>query len=344
MSEQIENVLFSCGLITDIQYADWDDQKNFARTKWRRYRNALSCVRKAVSRWKDQKPPIIFIVQLGDIIDGINSRKSTAERNRSEEAFRAVLNEFSSLPQIPLVHNIGNHELYNFSRKELAKSVFNPLNSHVSASYVGEHSYRGTIEHESEVLYFSFSPHPKFCFVFLDAFDISTLGWEKDSQKRKEAYEILRQFNQNKDLNSPDGLFGLERRFVALNGAVGKVQLLWLETILEQARKNDQKAVIFAHVPFHPGTSDPMCLLWNYQDVLDTLWRFSGVVACFCGHTHEGGYCLDEKGIHHRVFEAVVEAPLDSNAFATLHVREDSIFIEGFGIEKSQVLKFVCAD
>ena len=72
----------------------------------------------------------------------------------------------------------------------------------------------------------------------------------------------------------------------------------------------------------------------------EVLWQFSCVVACFHGHTHDWGYARDGKGIHHCVFDAVVEAPLDSNAFATLHVKDDSIVIEGFGIIPSRVLKF----
>ena len=333
-------VLFSFGLITDIQYADLDDRQNYHKTKWRRYRNALSCVQKAVTHWKTEKSPPMFIIQLGDIIDGFNSRREDGdenERNFSIEALDSVINEFSKLPaKMPVLHNVGNHELYNFSRGELEKSVLHPANSclHLNESYpIGS-------DHETKPFYFSFMPHPKFCCIYLDSYEISILGVDESSRQYREGMNILRKYNQNDDLHSPDGLRGLERRFVKFNGAISSTQLSWLHTVLTQAEKNGQKAVIFSHVPFYPEIGDPMTLLWNYQDVLDVLQQFNCVVACLHGHMHEWEYARDDKGIHYCVFDAVVEAPLDSNAFATLHVKDDSIVIEGFGIIPSGVLKF----
>jgi hypothetical protein len=42
--------------------------------------------------------------------------------------------------------------------------------------------------------------------------------------------------NPNQDRNSPLGLEGTHRRFVAFNGAVGDTQLAWLRQALEAAR------------------------------------------------------------------------------------------------------------
>ena len=334
------NILFSFGLITDIQYADIDDRQNYSKTKWRRYRNALPCLQKAVAHWKVEKPSPMFIIQLGDIIDGFNSGLVDAvdnERNFSKEALDAVLREFSKLPtNMPVLHNIGNHELYNFSREELEKSVLHPASS---CLHLNESIPVGSSD-KTKPFYFSFIPHPKFCFVYLDSFEISILGVDESSQQYKEAIGIVRKYNQNDDLHSPEGLTGLERRFVKFNGAITTTQLSWLHSVLTQAEKNGQKAVIFSHAPFYPDIGDPITLMWNYHDVLEVLWQFRCVVACFHGHTHEWDYARDDHGIHHCVFDAVVEAPPDSNAFATLHVKDESIVIEGFGIIPSRVLKF----
>lgn len=334
------DVLFSFGLITDIQYANIDDRQNYSKTKWRRYRKALSCLKEAVAHWRTEKSSPMFIIQLGDIIDGFNSRLVDADDNEinfSREALDAVMNEFSKLPpQTPVVHNVGNHELYNFTREELEKSVLHPSNS---CLHLNE-SFPLCSDDETKPFYFSFTPHPKFCFVYLDSYEISILGVDESSQQYKQAIGILRKYNQNDDLDSPEGLRGRQRRFVKFNGAIGSAQLSWLYTVLTAAEKNDQKAVIFSHVPFYPETGDQMALLWNYQDVLEVLWQFSCVVACLHGHTHEWGYARDSNGIHHCIFDAVVEAPLGSNAFATLHVKGDAIVIEGFGIIPSRVLKF----
>ena len=343
-----KDILFSFGLITDIQYGDMNDRQNYSKTKWRRYRNALPCLQEAVAHWKGAKRSPAFIVQLGDIIDGFNSSLVDvydSKRNFSQEALDAVMNEFSKLPhEIPVLHNVGNHELYNFSREELARSILHPLNSCQSDSYLSMHQSHPKVptvsKEETKPFYFSFTPHPKFCFVYLDSYDISILGADENSPRYKQGLDWLRKYNKNDDLHSPDGLCGLDRRFVKFNGAIGTTQLLWLQTILSKAEEQGQKVVIFSHVPIYPKNVDHMTILWNYQDVLDVIWQFHCVVACFHGHTHEYCYAMDKNGIHHYVFDAVIEAPLDSNAFATLHVKDDSIAIEGFGIIESQVLTF----
>jgi len=340
-----ERYLFSFGLITDIQYADISDRQNSSNAKWRRYRNSLFCLQEAVTYWKAEKSSPAFIVQLGDIIDGFNASLVDAngdERNFSKEALVAVMKEFSKLPhEMPVFHNLGNHELYNFSRKELTKSVLHPFNSCPSAAYLSLHRSHPVISKgETKPFYFSFSPHPKFCFVYLDSYDISILGEEESSPRYKRGIKMIRRHNKNEDLVSLDGLNGLEKRFVESNGAIGTAQLSWLNNVLHHAQENGQKVVIFSHVPIHPGNRKPLDLLWNYEDVLKVLWQFRCVVACLHGHTHEADYYLDKNGIHHLAFDAVVEAPLQSNAFATLHVKNDSITIEGFGVIKSQVLTF----
>ena len=341
-----KDILFSFGLITDIQYADICDRQNSSNAKWRRYRNSLCCLQEAVAHWKAaEKCSPAFIVQLGDIIDGFNASLVDAnndERNFSKEALDTVLKEFSKLPhEMPVFHNLGNHELYNFSRKGLATSVLHPLNSCSSAIYLSMHQKHPVISKgETKPFYFSFTPHPKFCFVSLDSYDISILGEDESSPQYKQGIGMLHAHNKNENLESLDGLNGLERRFVEFNGAIGPAQLSWLSNVLQQAQTNGQNVVIFSHVPIHPGNRKPLDLLWNYEDVLEVLWQFRCVVACLHGHTHEADYYLDKNGIHHLAFDAVVEAPLDSNAFATLHVKNDSIAIEGFGVIKSQELQF----
>lgn len=86
------------------------------------------------------------------------------------------------------------------------------------------------------------------------------------------------------------------------------------------------------HVPIHPKASDEFALLWNYKEVLETLWSFESlVIGYIAGHSHEGAYFLDEKNIHHLTLHAVVESDPDTNAFATGHVYDDFLLIEGYG-------------
>lgn len=45
--------------------------------------------------------------------------------------------------------------------------------------------------------YYSFSPHPAWRFVMVDAYDISVLGWDSDHPKHLEANAILDKHNPN---------------------------------------------------------------------------------------------------------------------------------------------------
>lgn len=42
--------------------------------------------------------------------------------------------------------------------------------------------------------------------------------------------------------------------------------------------------------------------------------------AYFCGHDHRGGYAQSAGGVHHITVEGMVQAPLNSNAYAVLKV------------------------
>jgi len=67
--------------------------------------------------------------------------------------------------------------------------------------------------------------------------------------------------------------------------------------------------VVFAgHIPIHVPSSDPMCLVWNYAEILRILHKHCCVLAFLAGHTHVGAYSQDEHGIHHIVFPGVIEA------------------------------------
>ena len=63
---------FSFGIIADIQYADLDDGCSFSGVK-RYYRHALDACKLAVAEWETNKN-IVFVAQLGDIIDGFNKK------------------------------------------------------------------------------------------------------------------------------------------------------------------------------------------------------------------------------------------------------------------------------
>ena len=69
--KMVDTALFRFGFISDIQYADIEDAMNFSKTEHRGYRDSLENTKKAVAYWNQQHPVPSFVVQLGDIIDGL---------------------------------------------------------------------------------------------------------------------------------------------------------------------------------------------------------------------------------------------------------------------------------
>lgn len=186
--EEAPPPLFAFGVIADIQYADAEDGYNFGGYQRRYYRQSLHLLWDAVEAWAAEKPPLAFVLQLGDIIDGLNARSG-----ESEGALAQVLAALGQL-QVPVHHTWGNHEFYNFSR---ARLVHTGLNSRPAGAVAGPpaedcHAYH-------------FSPTTRFRVVVLDAYDLSTVGREPDSPRYWESLQLLREKNPNDNLNSPAG-------------------------------------------------------------------------------------------------------------------------------------------
>lgn len=228
MAEQRCHLIF--GLIADIQYADSDDGYNYRKTRRRFYRAALTLLMKAVADWKANRPDMKFVLQLGDIIDGINRRQNGM--GAASKALNTVLAPFDDLA-CPTYHMVGNHDLYNFQRLEIFGS---DLNS----------SKLPSVQGVSGELYYSVLVHSCLRIIVLDTYDVSVLGYQdhQDHPHYKTAVALLEKFNFNKDKNSSDGLKGMDKRFVAWNGGVGEKQLAWLDEQLTDADSKQQNVLI----------------------------------------------------------------------------------------------------
>ena len=270
--------IVSFGLITDIQYAEHDNAFNYLGDKMRYYRNSINLVKEAVKHWRekiDENKNFKFILQLGDIIDG----KASADR---ENALKSVLNELNSdfrtqIPDFRVYHIWGNHEFYNFKRSEIVNTELNSakhMNPTVSTS---ANYYKLDLTNDIEI-------------ICLDFYEFSALGFDEDDDVYKEAMSLLRKHNPNEDLNSADGLRGHGKRFTKFNGALSKQQMTWLADQLQILKEKNKKAIIVGHIPVHPqATTTPMCLAWNYRDVLEIFNKYAKtILAYLCGHDHDG--------------------------------------------------------
>ncbi|XP_037318877.2 manganese-dependent ADP-ribose/CDP-alcohol diphosphatase isoform X1 [Pungitius pungitius] len=322
-----ETPLFTFGVIADIQYADIDDGYDFTRTRRRYYRSSLQLLTNARRSWSESAVKPEFILQLGDIIDGVN--KSCGD---SDRALDTVLTEFNS--GLLEVHHVwGNHEFYNFSRAALLRSRLN--------STLHTERCLSEIQADSQLYAYHFSPFPGFRFVVLDAYDVSLLGRETSSDQYSDAMAVIKPHNNNEDLNCPPVFFGQLRRFTMFNGGFSRQQLDWLDSALSSAEDKQERVTIVSHLPIHPCSTADICLAWNFDELLAIIRRHGSVVCFMAGHDHDGGYYKDEDtGVHYVTLPGVIETPPDSNAFGTVSVYKDQMVLKGYGRVTDRVFPF----
>lgn len=300
----------------------------------RYYQHSLTVARHAAQHFEDEK--VSLVLNLGDLVDGKcqdlprhGGHPVPDGTDPGIQAAHDVLTALSAYQSGPVLHAYGNHCLYNLDRSTLQTRLGIPFVKEPCGDLVGYHTYR----------------HQGVRFVTIDSYDIALMRrCEKTSQKRQAAHDILSKNNPNypEQENSPEGLVGVQKRFVAFNGAVGPVQLQWLRDTLQEARQQNERVVILSHQPILPGSTSPVCLMWNYHDVLHILREYKDVVvASFSGHAHKGGYKRDHKsGIHFRVLEAALENPPPHKTYAILEVHDDHLHVQGFGNCMSAVYEF----
>lgn len=221
--------LLSFGIVSDVQYADANDGTDYSKTRTRYYRNSLNLLKNAINDWKCSKNNISFVLQLGDVIDGLNKRGSEME---SKRAIDTILHTFKTL-HVPIYHLLGNHEFYNFNRSFYLSS---PLNSALSID----------IQSGAGRFYYTFLPYPKLRFVAVDSYEVSLLGYadDLDNENHLKAKELFSEHNKNENINSPTDLVGFERRWTAYNGGLSQKQLNWLAEILRKAQSKEENVII----------------------------------------------------------------------------------------------------
>lgn len=360
-------MLFSFGIIADVQHANIDDGHNFHRTRTRYYRHALLKFEQAIDTWNEYD--VDFSVQLGDVIDGFSAKYG--ERDNDTRNIVEVIKKFkatglsvakhgnvymscddNSIKTPYMCHIWGNHEFYNYKRSDLWRSE---LNSYVSS--VGEDSttkktsdwtddvnpvqinaFDWTDEevNKSRGYYYSFL-HKGFRFIVLDTYDIGKISRPLGSEVHNTALKWLAASKEkNNRTNVPDD------PTVSWNGALSKEQLNWLRDELVYAKDNDQKVIIFSHIPLHAQASRKASLCWNYEEILSVINSYNTcVVACFAGHFHDGGFYYDtENHVYYLTFSGVIERDPGTNAYATVQVYGDHIEMIGYGEIESRILKF----
>lgn len=161
-------------------------------------------------------------------------------------------------------------------------------------------------------------------FVVLDTNDISTYANPQGSPKDVRGEEVLDVLQWTGDVNAKKW-----------NGGVGKEQMAWLESVLDDAEAAGEKVVVAGHMPVAPLDQHNA---WNDAAIVETLESHDNVVAYLNGHNHAGNYHAERNGVHYLTLQGMVEQ--DTNAYATVRVHPDRLVVDGYGREPDRKLKF----
>jgi len=274
---------------------------------------------------------VAFVVQLGDAIDGRN-----AGMGQSREAMATVLREFPE--DLPRLDILGNHELYNFPRAELADMGLRLYGEGLSGV-----AHHGPGAGAGEACYSQFladGVDGRWEIIYLDAYDLACIGYPEGHPKRNEAEKILAALNPRVFQQGVDWFDGVPEelhRFVPYNGGISDTQLEWLRGRLQACMAAGRKAILLSHIPILEASTTPKTVLWNAEDVLDLLRSEDGrcVVAVLAGHDHDAGYAIDPRsGIHHVTFLSPLICPAGSGytGAATVECFEDHAELVGHGV------------
>jgi manganese-dependent ADP-ribose/CDP-alcohol diphosphatase len=362
LTQTVSQPLFSVGLIADIQYADIADGTSYDGREVRRFRNSLACARQSVAAF--QAHGCSTVVQLGDLLDGKNNAAATLgiAESASAPTLAAAATALAALSSdsYALLHVRGNQLSSLALSLSLCTSALSltPLPPCASPPCSENYCFSAQEQHallampascafpDLALLCYSYSPHPGWLFLVLDAYDVS-IARPRGSAEFLQAQALLKANNPNptawfEDPALKGDFFKSIRntpaaRFVPFNGALGSRQLQWLADSLASAKAQRQRALVFSHIPFSPSSASASgepdvfsTLVWNSAELNAVLAPFAGstVAAVFCGHNHGGSFGR-EGGIPHITLPSPLIHPQGSHAIVEVHADRLQLHLGG---------------
>ena len=155
-------------------------------------------------------------------------------------------------------------------------------------------------------------------FIILDGNDVSLYAWPEHSEKYEQASRVYQQKYAHRE---------------TWNGAIGQMQMAWLNKELAQAEINGDKVILLCHFPVLPEENH---ILWNADELVDLVSSYTCVKGWFNGHNHAGGYA-EHQGIHFITFKGMVDT--DQNSYATVLLAPNELIVNGIGREEDRELK-----
>jgi predicted MPP superfamily phosphohydrolase len=215
---------------------------------------------------------------------------------------------------------------------ESFKPVLNIIDSSGIKTYhlTGNHDYsvdarykkRLPLPQPSKEGFYSFV-YKNFRFIALNGNEVSTYA-SGSKTMTEQAEKYISALKDSGNINAIDW-----------NGGLGRKQLEWLKSQLDESASRNEKVIILCHFPAYP---DDTHNLLNYNEVLSVLKNYNNVIAWFSGHNHAGNYG-NFNMIHFVTLKGMVETE-KSGSFARVEIYRNKIWITGSGREKSQILAY----
>ena len=155
-------------------------------------------------------------------------------------------------------------------------------------------------------------------FVVLDGNDVSFHAYGEGSPE----YIKAEKYYQDNQIDSPKW-----------NGAIGEVQLTWLQSVLQKATDNKEKVILYCHFPVFP---ENVHNLWNANDIIEIIEHYPCVKAYINGHNHEGNYGF-KQGVHYITMKGMVDTK--ETSYGKMTLSEDYLKVIGYGREEKKVLE-----
>jgi manganese-dependent ADP-ribose/CDP-alcohol diphosphatase len=277
----------SYGIMADCQAADADDWKGKIRGSGKPFLNCyrLSPAKLAEAVETFNQYELDFIIHLGDFVD---RDLRDAER----------LHRITGRAIAPLIHVIGNHELWVPGTKvEDIVKLYKMPSQYYSQSQNGNR------------------------FIALDTCDLGVLEHAEGSPEWKVGHALLEKMEREGAIQA-----------YMWNGGLGERQLEWLDQELTNAEKHDEKATIFAHHPvFPPSVLNAL----NREEILEVIDKHDNVMAFINGHDHGGAYG-ERGGVPYVTMPGMLSST--TNAFAVAHQYADRLELKGFGRVEDRIL------
>jgi len=271
--------------------------------------------------------PILF----GAVAD-LQYQDADPEMNRyfRKSPFKLMdaLNEFNQ-HHLNFVINLGDTIDKGWGNYDNILPVFDKSNTRVY-HILGNHDFEIEDDFKPKVprrlntkRYYDFSIN-HWRFIILDGNEISLYAHPETSEEYKKSKMFLEKLEKEGVVNAN-----------FWNGGIDKEQIVWLESLLAKAEKNNENVIIFCHFPIFPEHRHN---LLNDRQVLDLISAFDCFKIWINGHNHDGNYGMF-RDKHFINLRGIVDGEFD-NAFSIFRLLDDHVQITGFGREISAKLTF----